>query len=248
MPVGDEGSYQQDLAYVHDAGFKFSVKAAPGLLGLLRRNGIRGGLVVDLGCGSGLWARRLTESGYDVLGVDLSASMIKLARKAAPAARFRCESYLAVKMPRCEAVTSLGECLNYLFDAGNTPAQLSRLFRRVHAALSPGGVFLFDLAGPGRIGPSGHRSGHWEGDDWEMFMDADEDRERRILTRRIVTFRRAGKLYRRSAETHRLRLHRPSDIAADLRRAGFTARVLRGYGSLRFSRGHAGFLARKRRR
>src|SRR5438067_1015248 len=106
--------YKADLAYIHDAGYAgFATGAAPGLLALLRRNSVSSGLVVDLGCGSGVWARILTDAGYDVLGVDYSAAMIALARKRAPRATFRNESYLKTVLPRCDAVTSLGECFNY---------------------------------------------------------------------------------------------------------------------------------------
>jgi hypothetical protein len=50
--------YREDLAYIHDVGFgDFALGSAPGILRILARNGIREGLVVDLGCGSGLWAR-----------------------------------------------------------------------------------------------------------------------------------------------------------------------------------------------
>src|ERR1022692_3797692 len=79
-------AYDRDLAYIHDTGFTgFARKAAPGLLRLLRQNRILGGRVVDAGCGSGVWARELSECGYDVLGIDISAHMIRLARRQAPA-------------------------------------------------------------------------------------------------------------------------------------------------------------------
>jgi SAM-dependent methyltransferase len=78
--------YAPDLAAIHDAGFGgFARDAAPGLLRRLRRAGIRDGLVVDIGCGSGIWARALTDAGYDVLGVDVSEAMLQIARRRAPA-------------------------------------------------------------------------------------------------------------------------------------------------------------------
>jgi hypothetical protein len=44
-----EGWYGEDLAYVHDVGFSgYALGAAPGILGILARGGIREGLVVDL--------------------------------------------------------------------------------------------------------------------------------------------------------------------------------------------------------
>ncbi|MFS4106238.1 class I SAM-dependent DNA methyltransferase [Streptomyces sp. PD-S100-1] len=48
-----------------------------------------GSRVLDLGCGTGVpTARRLTEAGFEVVGVDLSAGMVARARAQAPGARF----------------------------------------------------------------------------------------------------------------------------------------------------------------
>jgi len=64
-------AYETDLAYIHDRGFgDFARRSAPGLLKLLRQNGIVDGLVVDLGCGSGIWAHQLANAGFQVMGVD----------------------------------------------------------------------------------------------------------------------------------------------------------------------------------
>src|SRR5205823_390225 len=102
-------AYQEDLAYIHDVGFDFYARGvAPELLKIFRRHGITKGLVVDLGCGSGIWAAELIRAGYDVLGVDISESMIRLARKKAPQAKFVRSSFLDVPLPPCDAVTSLG--------------------------------------------------------------------------------------------------------------------------------------------
>lgn len=236
--------YQEDLAYIHDAGFTgFMSKAGPGLLRILRRNCVASGLIVDLGCGSGVWARQLSRAGYGVLGIDISASMIRLARKRAPGARFRTASLLRVTLPRCDAVTSIGECVNYCFDRRNSKRGLVRLFRRVYDALRPGGVFIFDVAEPGQISNETRRRRHSQGADWAVLVEVEE--ERRCLTRRITGFRKLSTLYRRSQETHRLRLYRRSDLAAELRRVGFNVRILNGYGRFRFPRAHVGFLARK---
>ena len=143
-------AYERDLAYIHDTGFTgFARKAAPGLLRLLRQNRILGGLVVDAGCGSGVWARELSERGYDVLGIDISAYMIRLARRQAPAAKFQVGSFLSATLPPCDAVTSIGECVNYAFDQTSGKKGLADFFRRVYGALRPGGVFIFDIVEPG---------------------------------------------------------------------------------------------------
>src|SRR6185369_15859003 len=125
-------AYKDDLAYIHDAGFgDFAKNSAPGLLEIFRQNAITTGLVVDLGCGSGIWARELSRAGYNVLGIDISPAMIEIARKRVPRAQFQTGSLLKTRIPQCDAVTSLGECMNYLFDRSNTITRLRRLFDRV---------------------------------------------------------------------------------------------------------------------
>lgn len=239
-------AYDEDLAYVHDAGFgDFARAVAPGVLAILRRAGVAGGLVVDLGCGSGIWARRLVDAGYGVLGVDVSAAMLAIARERVPEARFRQASFLDAELPPARAVTALGECLNYLFDERHGDAALARLFARIHASLEPGGVFVFDVIGPG-YAAGRDRRGFTRGEDWAVLFEVEEDEARRELTRRITTFRKAGELYRRAEEVHRLRLFAAGELAAALRQVGFRARRVRGFARYRFAHAaHVGFVARR---
>lgn len=238
--------YREDLAHIHDAGFRdYALESAPGILEVLAGGGIREGLVVDLGCGSGLWARELLDAGYRVLGVDISGAMIALARKSAPEAEFRVGSLFETDFPPCVAVTAVGEVLNYLFDPANERDVLSRAFRRVYEALAPGGAFVFDIAEPGQAPPGEKVKDFTEGEDWVVIVEKEEHAEPATLTRRIVTFRRVGEHYRRDDEVHRLRLYRASEVAGDLRDAGFRVETMRAYGSYPLPENHAAFVARK---
>lgn len=237
--------YRQDLAYIHHVGFgEFSRNAAPGLLRLLRSKAITSGLVVDLGCGSGIWARALTEAGYQVLGVDISPAMIQRARKNAPAAKFRTASLFRIKLPACNAVTALGEVLNYQFDRHHHDA-LMRFFARVYAALQPGGVFIFDIAEPSIVREANPQRTFAAGEDWAILLEKREDRKRETLTRSMTIFRKIGRHYRRSKEVHHAQLYRGVKLAHELRRVGFKVRLLRGYGRLRFRKAVVGVVARK---
>lgn len=238
--------YRHDLAYIHDVGFgSFARHAVGELLVTLRQHQIRQGLVVELGSGSGISAAALTKAGYDVLGFDISAAMVERARQRAPRAEFRQDSFLTAKLPPCVAVTSIGEVFNYLFDRQNTQRRLAQLFRRVYKALAPGGLFLFDGAEPGRIPGKGRRRHGIESSQWACLVDAEEDRERKTLTRRITSFRKVGELFRRDHEVHRLRLFDRRAIQQELRTIGFRVRLLHSYGELQFPPGYIGFLARK---
>jgi SAM-dependent methyltransferase len=239
-------AYDRDLAYIHDAGFTGFVRnAAPGLLRLLRQSRVFGGRVVDVGCGTGVWARELNERGYEVLGIDISAHMIHLARRQAPAADFQVASFLSAELPPCDAVTAIGECVNYTFDQRSGKKALVEFFQRVRGALRTGGVFVFDIVEPGSVAERTPQRKFLEGPDWAILLEVREDRRRKTLTRQIASFRRLGKLYRRSEEIHRLHLYSGSELLAELTRAGFKARLLRGYGRFRFPPSHVGFLARK---
>jgi SAM-dependent methyltransferase len=236
--------YKKDLAYIHDTGFgDFARNSATGLLEILHETGITGGLVIDLGCGSGIWAAALSRAGYDVLGIDISAAMIEIARNRVPRADFRVGSLLKVELPNCVAVTSLGECFNYLFDKSNSISALRRLFHRVYCALKPGGLFIFDLAEPGR--GKGPQQKHRAERDWAVLVEVDEDTLTNRLTRRITSFRKVDDLYVRDEEVHKLQLYKRSEVGKELREAGFRVRTVRCYGNQPMIAGCAGFVARK---
>src|SRR4051812_44313892 len=238
--------YQEDLAFIHDVGYgEFARQAAAGLFDIFNRYGIHNGLVVDLGCGSGLWAEQLVERGYDVLGIDISAAMIRLARRRVPQARFRVASLFQAAIPPCNAVTSLGECISYLFDTGNNDRALKQLFRRIYDQLAPGGVFIFDVMEPGELGGATSVRSFSEGEGWVTLIEKKEDRRQQTLTRRITTFRKVGGGYRRAEEVHRVRLYEASALAAELRRTGFRVRTVRRYGSYALHKARVAFIARK---
>jgi SAM-dependent methyltransferase len=240
------GWYGDDLAYIHDVGHAdFALDSAPGIKGILERSGIREGLIVDLGCGTGLLARNLIDAGYDVFGIDISEAMIEIARKRVPEAEFRVGSLFEVGIPPCEAVTAISEVLNYLFDPENEDLGLSRVFRRVHDSLAPGGVFVFDVLGPGQVPPGTRAKGFSVGDDWAVLSEREEDAGRGTMERRIVSFRKVGEYYRRIDEVHRVRLYDPSELVAELESAGFLVRTMGAFGDLPLEEGHTAFAAQK---
>jgi SAM-dependent methyltransferase len=242
-----ESFYGRDLAYVHDQAFGHLARAgAETLLRLLARQGFDSGLTVELGCGSGITAQLLCEGGYDVLGVEVSPDLVAIARGRAPQASFLNVSLLDAELPSCVAVAAIGECFNYAFDERAGDEALGVIFARVYDALEPGGLFLFDIAEPGRE-RGGPRREWTEGPDWMLCLEASEDQAARSLERRITVFREVDRGYRRSDELHRLRLYEVQAVLDALDVAGFEARRLGAYGSaVHFGRGHSGFLATKR--
>ncbi|MBK1987554.1 class I SAM-dependent methyltransferase [Sphaerospermopsis aphanizomenoides BCCUSP55] len=238
--------YKEDLAFIHDVGYRdFVLKSAPGILKIIQQNNINSGLVVDLGCGSGLWAEVLVKTNYQVLGIDISEGMINIAKVRVPTAKFMVESLFKAEFPTCNTVTSISECINYLFDADNNSQTLSNLFQRIYHALNPGGVFVFDIAEPGQVPPGKPIKSFNEGEDWIVLVEKEENREQAILNRRIITLRKVGEYYRRDDEIHVQKLYKSNDIAELLREVGFMVEVMSSYGDYPLPPNHAAFVARK---
>lgn len=238
-------AYREDLARIHDAGYgDLARDAAALLIDELARGAHRGGTVVDLGCGSGVLAARVCEAGYRVLGIDVSDAMIALARERAPKAEFRAGSFVSADLPRCVAVAAIGEVLSYGFDPSNDDRARAALFRRVHDALVPGGVFLFDVAGREQAKPGRYRS-YTQGADWAVLVETDVDPAAGLLTREITTYRLVGGRYRRDVELHRLVLLDTEEMLAALRAVGFEARTIAGYGAASLPPGLVAFACRK---
>lgn len=231
--------YGSDLAHVHDVAFGAWVRdAAPFVLARLREAGIDDGLVADLGCGSGIWAAELLDAGYDVVGVDGSEAMLALARERAPEARLVHGSLHEVELPPCVGVTVIGECVNY-----GGPPSLEPFLRRVHAALEPDGLLVFDAAAPGRE-PQLRRRIRQEGEGWVMRVEAHEDRAAHTLTRRIALVRDG----RSSEEVHVLRLYQPEEVQDWLESSGFEATCHSSYGAARGLPGVHVYVARRTQR
>jgi SAM-dependent methyltransferase len=238
--------YGPDLAAIHHADHGELAHAAAAVVTReLRRARLRSGLVVDLGCGSGILAGELLAAGYDVLGVDSSPAMIELARATAPDATFRCASFLDTDLPDCAAVTAIGEVFNYTLDPRVEASTLDTIAAAAGRALPPGGTFVFDLAAPGRLGRTGVRRVFHETAGGTLFMDAREDRATRTLTRHITVYARDGgpDTYRRTDEVHLLHLYEPEEVVRAVERAGFAVVVRRGYGRVRLGPGHHVYVA-----
>lgn len=104
-------------------------------------------LAVDLGSGIGRDALPLLRSGWRVLAVDREqAALDELEARAAAESlaglRTRCQSLERVRLPGCDLVNASFS----LF--GCRPAAFPRLWRRVVAALHPGGRFAGQILGP----------------------------------------------------------------------------------------------------
>ena len=229
--------YGEDLAFVHETGFADVAQAAARELDARLPRPWR---VADLGCGGGTLARALGARGHAVWGVDASPAMVALARRAAPRATFEVADALAVRLPPCDAVTLVGEVLNYAL-ADRPLAAADSLFTRAHAALRPGGVLLFDVATTAKA-PCNYVAQR-AGAGWRVEAHVVASGNR--LQRSITTWRTVDGAERRSHEVHRQRLLASDWVEERLEAAGFTVEALGGYDDLPFEEGWDAFAATK---
>ena len=116
------------------------------LIGLLHREEITEGLVLELGCGTGSMTELLAEAGYDMIGVDNSPDMLEIAMEKREKSGHDI-LYLLQDMREFElygtvaAVVSICDSINYITEYED----LVEVFRLVNNYLDPHGIFVFDI-------------------------------------------------------------------------------------------------------
>ncbi|MGF0170962.1 class I SAM-dependent DNA methyltransferase [Streptomyces sp. Marseille-Q5077] len=96
------------------------------------------GPVADLGCGPGRTTARLASLGLPVFGLDLSESMLAIARRENPGLRFEQGSMLELELPD----GALAGALSF-YSSIHTPVdRLPDLFAEFHRVLAPGAPLL----------------------------------------------------------------------------------------------------------
>ena len=121
-----EKDYEREAAYI-DA--------------LLRRHGVLGKNILELGSGTGRHARRLSALGYQILGLERSPQMVASAEQTAA---FQCvvgDACTARLGRTFNAVLALFHVVSYQV----SNASLHALFERSAEHLDAGGLFVFDV-------------------------------------------------------------------------------------------------------
>ena len=192
--------YRPDLALIHHLGFAFHADdCAPGILALLAPIRERNGLVVELGCGSGLLTRHLLAGGHRVIATDASPAMLALAADVAPAGDIRQLVLPNDPIPAADAIVSTGHALSYVADE---PA-LDRALVAIAGALRPGGIMAIDLCD---LEWGVHRrdapSRGWATDDWALVTEFSVPTPDRFVRQMAAFVRNDDDSWRRDDERH----------------------------------------------
>ena len=189
---------------------------------LLREYGIQDGLVLELGCGTGVLTRKLAAKGYDMIGVDYSEDMLEIAMD------HRQEGedilYLLQDMREFElygtvrAAVSICDSMNYIVEYQD----LVQVMKLVNNYLDPGGIFIFDLNTPYKyeeiLGENTFAENRPEGSFiWENYYDGETGINEYDLT---LFVREKEGIYRKFEETHYQRAYELEQVRRAVKEAG----------------------------
>ena len=199
------------------------------VVGRLKQDQITDGILLDLGCGTGSMTELLAKQGYDMIGVDLSDSMLDIAMEK------RAQSghnilYLQQDMREFElygtvrAVICLCDSLNYLLEEDD----LLTTFKLVNNYLDPNGLFIFDfntvykyetVIGDSTIAENREDCSFI----WENYFDEESSINEYALT---LFVKQENGLFARFEEFHYQRAYELQRVAALLEQAGLTLKAV----------------------
>lgn len=188
--------------------------------------------LLDLACGSGIFALQMARQGLDVTGLDSSEALLSIARQSATAEDVSVDWICAnmcefVPARQYDCVTSWFDSLNYLLRVDD----LAHVFRNAWQALNPDGYFIFDMNTLYGLAVQWQRFPYFIQQETPDYLEITEnsfDYEVGIAEMRLVMFERSGKHWQRFEEKHQERGYPVDDILLLLNRAGFKIKHLTG--------------------
>jgi SAM-dependent methyltransferase len=229
--TSSDAYYRHDLALVHHRGFGAHAElCAPGIVDFLAPVRARQGLVLEIGCGTGLLTRHLIAAGHRVIATDASPAMLDIARDLVgeSAQEVRKLTLPDDPLPQVDAIVGVGHPVNYLPDA----EAVDRALIAMAGALRPGGLLAFDICdlewGRDRRDTPTFASA---GPDWAIITKLSVPTVDRFI-RDIITFLpNPDGSWRRGSEHHENVLIDTAQIPALLREQGIEAHAGNSFGS-----------------
>lgn len=225
MFESEEAEAYKSFAYVYDL-FMDHVpyeEWCEYLTELLREHGVRDGLVLELGCGTGSMTEPLASKGYDMIGIDNSGDMLEIAMDKRVASGYDI-LYLMQDMRAFElygtvkAIISVCDSMNYILEE----EELLQVFRLVNNYLDPGGYFIFDMNTIHKYEQIGDSTIAENREEASFIWDNYYDRETCVNEYELAIFIPEGSqgLYRKYEEMHAQRAYPTKKLQSLLEQAG----------------------------
>lgn len=185
-------------------------------------HGIEEGIVLDLGCGTGVLTRRMS-SQYDMIGVDNSPDMLQVANENSEQSGilYLCQDMRELDLyGTISAAYSMCDSLNYI----TKTEDLVRVMDRVSLFMEEGGIFVFDMRSVSFYRDELDGAVFYEQYEdadivWENEYDPDERLHEYFLT--IYEKQQDGS-YIRQTESHVQRAYSIDEVKEALSETGFT--------------------------
>ncbi|MBE7174779.1 MAG: methyltransferase domain-containing protein [Mucilaginibacter polytrichastri] len=134
-----EITWNSDL---YDARHRFVSAFGEDVVNLLAP--LPGETILDLGCGTGMLAAKIAETGAEVSGIDASAEMIAKARSAYPDLHFEQQDGRHFELSKTFDAVFSNATLHWI-------GQPEQVIAQVYKHLKPGGRFVAEFGGKGNV-------------------------------------------------------------------------------------------------
>ena len=197
------------------------------LQSLLKKNGAGSGIVLELGCGTGNITRRLRDAGYDMIGLDISEDMLRIALEKEetkpgeePSILYLCQDMREFELyGSVAAIVSICDSMNYILEEED----LLKVFRLADNYLDPDGIFIFDMNTEYYYKyVLGERTICENRDEGSFIWDNYYSEEDCINEFDITIYAKKGELFERFDEVHYQRAYRIPTVKKLLKKAGFS--------------------------
>ena len=160
-------------------------------------------LIIELGCGTGRFGAKFSRDGFNILGVDRSLDMLRVARtRAYKHFSVVCADIRQFHMSAAaDFIFSVHDTMNYIVKPGN----LRRVLRCVRNIMHDTSVFMFDLTTEYNIDTNfDGRKMEYETRGLDVTWDNSYDREKKLVYSILSFTEKDG---RKSVETHLQRIY-----------------------------------------
>jgi SAM-dependent methyltransferase len=150
--------------------------------------------LLDLGCGPGLYAARLTKLGHTVTGIDFSSASITYARQTAEKEHLDIQYHLADL--RKADFGSGYDLVMFIYSEFNVfrPAEANDILKKAYAALKPGGQIMLEVNTVDAVDQRGNQPSMWYSSKSGLFSDQPHlclmdnfwDEEQAVATERFL--------------------------------------------------------------
>lgn len=193
------------------------------------KNNLNYGVGYDVGCGTGIFTRKLKKAGYKVVGVDLSPEMLSVAEEISVKENINVEYRLAdmrfiKSFEKLDFITAVNDGLNYI-----PQKDLSKTFLAFSKCLKKGGMLLFDLSTEYKLSKilNGNMFGS-DDEDLSYIWLSEYHEELNSLTINLSFFEKTGELYKRRDEQQTQYAHQLTAVETALKNAKFEIKSITG--------------------